>query len=176
MATLLCRKCKEEMTLNEYHGTSTRIRNVSDPKDTVKGFIECGKCRTRNPFEYMSDAFTFVPGDLALGSLTTSAPPMVRELFAEAETCFYSGAARGAAAMCRASVEEMLNSKNITARTLEDQIDMAKTQGLLGDLEHSMAHGCRLVGNNAVHKSATVQLGQIPPLLTNTILIINKLG
>ena len=169
MATLLCRnpgcKASREITLYQRHHAP----------DYIKGVLICGLCKEQNPFEHQSDAFTFVPGKAMLGIVNTTAPLPVREIYGEAEISYYAGANRAAVVMCRATIEEALNQRQIAGRDLFTQIETAKTNGALTDVEYSMAHSARLVGKNAVHFNDPLGSAQVPLILSATIQIVNHL-
>lgn len=84
-------------------------------------------------------------------------------------------ARRGAAVMARATVEDALDTRGVRERELRQSIDVAKTRDLLGDTEVSIAHGSRLVGNNAIHQADRIELGEVPPVLSAAALIVNHL-
>ena len=174
MALLRCQKCGDGITLSVSHREENRIRDIDAPDDKLVGFVECGRCRTRNAFELKAEAITPVASALVT-SLSASAPALVRTFYEEAQLCLFSGAARGAAVLCRAAVEEALEAKGFKDWKLEDRINSAKAAGELGDIEYSMANGSRLIGNNAIHQATTVELGLIPLMLSSAAQVVNRL-
>jgi len=87
----------------------------------------------------------------------------------------FASACRGAAVMARATVEQALVNRGVKERTLDDSIAEAHKNGLLGPTELAIAHGSRLIGNGAIHEAASIEPGQVPPLLSAAALIVNHL-
>lgn len=55
-------------------------------------------------------------------------------------------------------------------------ITNAKTNGVLDDIEVSLAHGSRLITRDAIHRSELVQLSDVPSMLSATVRILSKLA
>jgi hypothetical protein len=143
------------------------------PGDIIRGLLVCSNCGGRSPFEIRERTITFKPGRQLLTRLNDTVPADVGERYDEAALCLYAAAYRAAAVMSRAAVEQALVNNGITSGTLENKIDEALRQGIIGKEQHSIAHGSRLIGNDAVHKGASVSPGEVPAVLSAAANLIN---
>ena len=143
------------------------------PGDIVRGVFICAECSKRSPFELKEDTVTFRPGNQWITPLDETVPPSVQERYAEAELCMYAAAYRASAVMGRSAVELALVNVGVTKGTLENKIDNALSQGIIGQEQNSLAHGSRLIGNDAVHIGASVSPGEVPAVLSTAANIIN---
>jgi len=101
-------------------------------------------------------------------------PNDARQKFTEARLCFFAPAPRAAAIMLRASLESALNERDITARNLDKQVEKALEKGVIGQREYAMAHGTRLVGGEAVHKSVEIKPAEVLGIFGAVIQILDK--
>ncbi|MEU4511806.1 DUF4145 domain-containing protein [Nonomuraea wenchangensis] len=86
-------------------------------------------------------------------------PEGVRDRFAEGSRCENAGAYRGAAAMYRAAVEELVHERGAVGRTLYDRIEALRSsldQELITDL-----HEARMLGNDSVHDGLTYSADEV---------------
>ena len=143
------------------------------PGDIIRGVFVCSGCGGRSPFEQRELTVIFKPGRQLLTSLNETVPDDVRERYVEAELCLYAAAYRGASVMSRAAVEQALRNRGLNQRSLEDQIDEALKQGIIGDEQKSIAHGSRLIGNGAVHAADSISPGDVPAVLSAAASLIN---
>lgn len=173
MANLLCTGCKKPM---EIKTTLAGHRPDSSNPHRLIGSAICRDCNTATGFELEDDVIVYVSGKSDYGSLNTGLSDIVKTLYAEAELCFRSGAADASAAMCRASIEVALEQVGFKDNNLFKQIDNAKTAGVLGDVEVSLAHGSRLITRDAIHRGNLIALSDIPSMLSATVRILNKLA
>jgi len=171
MAEVLCDHCGSSRQL-EYH-ISTRISG--EGSDSIHGVLTCRRCGKKTIFGMTSNAISFYPSKTAYGVLSVNTPQDVRDMFVDAELCFYGMGFRGAVAVSRACVETGLSHKGVTQGTLEQRIDEAKGKDILTDTEYMLAHGSRLAGNAALHKDTTIAPSDIPTVLSAVVAIINHL-
>ena len=171
MAEVLCDHCGSSRQLNYHLGT----RISGEGSDSIYGVLICRKCGQKTIFGMTNDAISFYPSKTAYGELSVNTPQDVRDIFVDAELCFYGMGFRGAAAVSRACVEAGLAHKGITKGFLEQRIDDAKAKGILTETEHMLAHGSRLVGNNALHEAAIIAPSDIPTVLSAVVSITKHL-
>ncbi len=145
------------------------------PGDAVRGVYICSYCQKPSPFELKEQTVTFRPGGRMVVPLGPAAIDAVRQRYHEAELCWYASANRAAAVMARAAVEEGLKSRGLTKGKLEEKINEALNQGIIGQEEQAIAHGSRLIGNSAVHEAEQIAPGQVPAVLSAAASIINHL-
>lgn len=173
MPLIACSECGFErinplLSNRAYRGADIHTRDV------YRVMLKCGKCGGRTIYQQTGHAMTFNPGRGAYGHLE-SASGLAKSKFLDAELCYYGTGYRGAAAMCRAVVEQALKDKGYTKGRLDDKIDDALKQGDLTPREHMLAHGSRLVGNDALHEAADITASDLPPALSATVSIANHL-
>ena len=72
-------------------------------------------------------------------------------------------------------MEEGLEQKGYSGKTLELLIDDAEAAGALDRTNFMLAHGSRLVGNAALHKESSIEPGNIPAVLSAAVSICNYL-
>jgi hypothetical protein len=133
------------------------------------------KCNADTLFELTRNAITFYPGSDTLIELNVTAPDGAKEMYEQARLCIFGTAYRAAAVMGRASLEQALVAKNFTSGLLEEKIDAAKAKGTIGNREFSMAHGSRLIGNDAIHKDKEVTPAYLLNALASAATIVNHL-
>jgi hypothetical protein len=104
-----------------------------------------------------------------------NAPDGAKEMYEQARLCIFGTAYRAAAVMGRASLEQALIARNFTSGLLEEKIDSAKANGTIGNREFSMAHGSRLIGNDAIHKDKVVTPAYLQNALSSAATIVNHL-
>ena len=143
------------------------------PGDIIRGALVCSQCGGRSPFELREETITFKPGKQLVTPLNTGVPVSVRERYGEAEICLYAAAYRAAAVMGRSAVEQALVESGLTAGKLEDKIDKALAQSIIGQEQYALANGSRLIGNGAVHRAISVSPGEVPAVLSAAANIIN---
>jgi hypothetical protein len=83
--------------------------------------------------------------------LPDAAPDEVRSLYREASIAEYAGALRGAAALYRAAVEELVGARQARGRNLREQIDALADQGVDADIVRDL-HEARLTANWSLHQ------------------------
>ncbi len=171
MATLLCDHCGSSLKLN--YQCTTLIGG--EGADFIHGVLTCRKCGQKTIFGMTNDAISFYPSKTAYGALSVNTPEDVKDLFVDAELCFYGMGFRGAVAVSRACVEKGLSHKRVTEGTLEQRIEEAKSSDILTDTEYMLAHGSRLAGNAALHKGTTIAPSDIPAVLSAVVSITNHL-
>ena len=172
MPNILCDSCNRNRALDLYWHPSS---NVDRPGDSVRGVFICGKCHGRSPFEFTEATLTFKPGKQLLTPLNDTVPADVQERYTEAQICLYAGAFRASAVMARASVEQALEARGVSKPTLDAQIKEALSQQIIGDEQSSIAHGSRLIGNDAVHAGPSISAGEVPAVIAAAAGIINHL-
>ena len=171
MPNLLCTGCKELMEINTARG-GQRL-DTTNPRRLL-GSAVCRNCNTATGFELEDNVVVYVSGKSGYGSLNNKLSDIVKSLYAEAELCFQMGAANASVAMCRASIEIALEQIGFKDNTLFEQIESAKSAGVLNDIEVSLAHGSRLITREAIHRGNLVVLSNIPSMLSGTVSILNK--
>lgn len=171
MATLLCDHCGSSLQLNYQR----RIYHEGAGADSIQGVLICRKCGKKTIFGMTDDAISFYPSKVAYGALSANTPQDVRDIFVDAELCFYGMGFRGAVAVSRACVEAGLSHKGITQGVLEQRIDEAKAKDILTETEYMLAHGSRLAGNAALHRAVIIAPSDIPAVLSAVVSIINHL-
>ena len=171
MADIICAHCGSSRELSY----RTRVLIPGEGSDSIHGVLTCRTCGQKTIFGMSDDAVSFYPGKTAYGALSENTPPDVRDIFADAEVCFYGTSLRGAVAMSRACVEAGLSHKGISEGSLEQRIDEAKTNNILTDTEYMLAHGSRLAGNAALHKATNIAPSDVPSVLSAVVGIINHL-
>ena len=169
-AEILCDHCGSSRQLH-YH----RSRLVGERRDSIYGVLTCYKCLKKTIFGMTDDAISFYPSKAAYGALSVNTPQDVRDMFIDAELCFYGMGFRGAVAVSRACVEKGLWHKGITQGKLEKRIVDAKEADILTETEYMLAHGSRLVGNAALHKANNIAPSDIPAVLSAVVAIINHI-
>ena len=145
------------------------------PGDIVRGVFVCSECDRSSPFALRESTITFKPGRQRITPLNAGVPKRVEEFYVEAELCLYAVAYRAAAAMARATVEQVLEEAGLTDRTLDDRINRARDQEIIGQEEHTLAHGSRLVGNDALHEAETISAGEVSAALSVAARIVNHI-
>ena len=171
MAELLCDHCGKSREINYRRATWVS----GEGSDMISGVLTCRQCGKKTIFGMTNDAITFYPTQNAYGQLSENTPNSVRDIFSDAELCYYGMGFRGAVAMCRACVERALKERNITHGVLEGKIDEAEGTGILTRREYMLAHGSRLVGNDALHRAESVEPSDIPSVLSATSSIVSHL-
>jgi hypothetical protein len=83
--------------------------------------------------------------------LAEEAPDAVRSLFREASIAENAGALRGAAALYRAAVEELVGDRQAVGANLRDRIDALADQGVDADVVRDL-HEARLTANWSLHE------------------------
>ena len=142
-------------------------------KDVLRGVVFC-ECGEQTIFEMERNFLSFLPGKMASISHNPNIPEDARQKFTEARLCFFAPAPRAAAIMLRASLESALTERGITARTLELQIDKSLENDVIGKREYTLAHGTRLVGKEAVHKSTETKPAEVLGIFGAVIQILDK--
>jgi hypothetical protein len=170
MAEVLCDHCGSSRMLNYISG-----RRSGEGEDSIYGVLTCRKCGKKTIFGMTFDAISFYPSKVAYGTLSVNTPQDVRDMFIDAELCFYGMGFRGAVSVSRACIEAGLSHKGIIQGTLEQRIDEAKSSNILSDTEYMLAHGSRLAGNAALHKSTIITPSDIPAVLSAVVSIVNHL-
>lgn len=178
MPIIRCAGCEFERVLNFSKGDH-------DPMSSGWGWIEkdqlfatlvCGKCGYSTAFIlHGSNALGWIEKKDTYGALVTKASAAVKQVFREAELSYSGRAYRAAATMCRACVEQALVEKGHKKGSLEQKINAAKRANHLGYQEYMIAHGSRLVGNEAVHLKEDLSPSDIPALLSAAVVIVNHL-
>jgi len=171
MANVLCDHCGSSRELS-YRLSS---RTSGEGSDSIHGVLTCRKCGQKTIFGMTEDAISFYPSKTAYGALSVNTPQDVKDIFADAELCFYGMGFRGAAAVSRACVEAGLSHKGITQGNLEQRIDEAKGKDILTETEYMLAHGSRLAGNAALHRATIIAPSDIPAVLSAVVGITNHL-
>lgn len=145
----------------------------------LRGVHTCGYCGKKGVFEISGrNEVTFAPGTM-LGSeddLDQVVPVGARDAYREALLCYYGAAYRGTIAMCRSAVEEALDGIGVEGRDLYAKVDDAKSKGLLGDEEISLAHSARLTGRDVLHRGRAVDQGQATHALIATFDLVNHIA
>ena len=171
MAEILCDNCGC-IRLLSYHA----IHHTSgEGSDSIYGILTCRRCGHKTIFGMTNDAVSFYPSKKAYGELSENTPQNVRDMFVDAELCFYGMGFRGAVAVSRACVEAGLSHKGITQGKLEERIDEAKSKNILTNTQYMLAHGSRSVGNAALHRAANIAPSDVPTVLSAVVGIINHL-
>jgi len=120
-------------------------------------------------------AISFYPSKTAYGTLTENTSQDVRDIFIDAELCFYGMGFRGVIAVSRACVEAGLSHQGITQGNLEQRIDEAKNRNILTETQYMLAHGSRLAGNAALHRATSIAPSEVPVVLSAVVGITNHL-
>jgi hypothetical protein len=121
-------------------------------------------------FRYPSRIRVLVP-DLKPRNLPAEAPQSVASLFCEASMCENAGAYRGAAALYRATVEELVADLGSTAGTLEVRLDALSQRNVDPDLVADL-HEARLLGNWSLHEGVEFskeEVADVAALITDAI-------
>lgn len=159
----------------DWCGVSSNLGENNPTPHVWRVVLICANCHKRTVFELRNNIVVFRPGKQEFGGLGGSTPLPVREVYEEAILCYYSLANRGAAVMCRSSVERALEARGLTGGDLDDKIKTALANTWISDVEHSIAHGSRLIGNRAIHREKTVTPSDVPAVLSATATVLRKL-
>ncbi len=171
MAKVLCDHCGSSRDL-KYQRTP---RISGEGSDSIHGVLTCHKCGRKTIFGMTDDGISFYPSKTAYGALSVNTPQDVRDIFVDAELCFYGMGFRGAVAVSRACVEAGLSHRGITQGHLEQRIEEAKGGGILTETEYMLAHGSRLAGNAALHRATIIAPSDVPAVLSAVVGITNHL-
>ena len=145
------------------------------PGDRIRGALVCSQCNTVSPFELAEEAVTFKPGSHMFVELATDASEEVRGFYDESRLCISSGAPRAAATMARATLEQALEERGCTGK-LDSMISHAVAQKIITQAEVTIAHGSRLIGNDAIHEAnKSVTLGEAIATLSACVTIVNRM-
>ena len=168
-----CSGCKKTLTINTADLQHfNRPDDKSNPKKLIGSAI-CG-CGVGTAFEITDNSVNYISGHSSYGSLGSGISVNVKTLYAEAEICLQSGAPNAAATMCRAALEIALTGAGFLGKNLKEQINNAHPP--LDETEIILAHGSRLITNEAIHGAELIGLADIPSMLSATIQILNKLA
>ena len=143
--------------------------------DVLRGNLFCPECKVWTAFEMTGSHTTYIESPGVYGPLDENLNQGIKEVFQEAVLSFQATAYRASATMRRAGVEDMLVNKGFQRGRLERKINAAKRKGALDQRLVMLAHGARLVGNDAVHIKREIKASEIPPLLTATTTLLNHL-
>lgn len=79
--------------------------------------------------------------------------------------------------MARSSIERGLSAKGYDKGTLEQRIEAAHKadKKIIGDVDLALAHGTRLIGNDAIHEAQTIAPVEVEGALGATVQILNKM-
>ena len=92
--------------------------------------------------------------------LDSATPETVRSLYREASTTEVAGALRGAAALYRATVEELCRVQGATGGDLKQQIDDLATKGVSRAIVDDL-HEARLLGNWSLHEGLSFDAEEV---------------
>jgi hypothetical protein len=146
-------------------------------KDEIfRGTIYC-RCGETIFFELEGSIITFVTGKHPFGGINRNVPEDASDRLAEAKLCYFSGALRASAVMARSSIERGLSAKGYDKGKLEQRIEAAHNddKNIIGDVELALAHGTRLIGNDAIHEAQTIAPVEVEGALGATVQILNKM-
>lgn len=170
MPELPCSHCGQRMVVNigEMHAPQSQPARLS-------GTAICRKCDKSTGFELQDNMIHYIEGKRIYGSIDSKVPTIAQAFFAEAELCSRSAAPNAVAAMCRASIEAMLNERGFRGNNLKHQIDLAVEKKALNQDESALANGSRLLANTAIHSGELISVSHIPSILAVTVVVLNKL-
>jgi hypothetical protein len=97
------------------------------------------------------ESVTILLPDRAPRELPAEAPEAMRSLYREASQAESAGAMRGAAALYRAAVEELVTHRQAQGANLYEKIDALEEQGVDHDIVEDL-HEARLLGNWSLHE------------------------
>lgn len=171
MPDLPCSHCGQRMVVNigEAHAPPSQPARLS-------GTAICRKCDKATGFELQDNMINFIEGKRSYGSIDAKVSKIPQAFFAEAEMCSRSAAPNAVAAMCRASIETMLNEQGFKGNDLKQQINLAAAKKALDQDEIALAHGSRLLANSAIHGGELILVSHIPSMLAATVVVLNKLA
>jgi len=129
--------------------------------DTLRGVVACASCGGHTVFEMKEHILTFIDSKEHYAHPSDNVPEKARNRYLEASLCFMSLALRAAAIMLRSSLEIALVGKGFATGTLERRIEDAKKAEVMTDIQVSLAHGTRLVGNKAVHEKENPTFAEV---------------
>ena len=145
-------------------------------KDVLRGVLTCGKCGEKTVFQLENGyALGYLAGKDTLVTLNPNAPEGSHEMYEQARLSFFGTAYRASAVMGRASLEQALITKGCVTGVLEDKVDEAKKKGIIGNREYALAHGSRLVGNDAIHVGKEITQPYLLAALAAAATVVNHL-
>jgi hypothetical protein len=109
------------------------------------------------------------PRELAAG-----APAAVRSLYREASRAEHANALRGAAALYRAAVEELVEDRQAQGRDLYHRIEALADQGVDQDIVNDL-HEARLLGNWSLHEGlefSAEEVADVAELINDAVEIL----
>ncbi len=171
MPDLPCSHCGQRMVVNtgEAHAPPSQPARLS-------GTAICRKCEKPTAFALKDNMINFIEDNQHYGSIDAKVPEISRAFYAEAEMCARSAAPNAVAAMCRASIETILNEKGFRGNNLKQQINLAAEKKTLDEEEKTLAHGSRLLAKSAIHGGELILVSHIPSMLAATVIVLNKLA
>lgn len=157
MSLVRCHICEQEFTVS----VQRHPQAYTNPKDILDGAVVCGECHTENLFRLRGGVIEYRHDPDMFGSMPEASSDVSHLMYTEAVECFIHATLRASAAMCRATLEQVLDDVGYHEGTLEHKIDHAKLDGLIDDVQVAIAHGSRLMGNRALHRAANIQRGPV---------------
>jgi ssDNA-binding Zn-finger/Zn-ribbon topoisomerase 1 len=146
MAEFRCPKCG--------HVKGIYFQNYKT-NDVLRGIVYCS-CGGQALFEMKEQVLSFVSEKDIFPSLNQSVPQDTQDRFMEAKLCYFAPALRATAVMQRACLELALTEKGFNKGTLEERVEDALKKGQIEKQQYLLAHGTRLVGNDAIHTSKVI--------------------
>ena len=166
MSYLPCSGCGEPVEINAGGQASWNRPDAKSNPSKISGSAICRHCEAGTGFEIIDNVTSFVAGKHSYGSIDPKVPEVAQAFFVEAEMCSRSAAPNAVAAMCRASIETILNERGFKGDDLKRQINLAAAKKALDQDEIALAHGSRLLANSAIHGGELLLvshiLGQAP--------------
>lgn len=171
MAELACAHCGKIRELQRI----VRVSHVGEKDDLIRGVLTCRGCDKQTVFGMRNNAIDFYPGKDMFGEPHKNAPVEVKDAYTEAVLSFYGAAYRSAVSMARACLEQSLLGRRIKEDKLEKMIEEAFSAKLITQEHQMLAHGSRLVGNNALHKAKVIVPVEAQVALSAVVQIVNYL-
>ncbi|MFJ8614133.1 DUF4145 domain-containing protein [Streptomyces sp. NPDC093675] len=160
---LACQRCKKTAVVHQHWGPD--IPREGDPEVAVDAMK-----KKASKVRYL----VLVHPRRASQSLDEAAPKEVRALFSEGTKCQEAGALRAAAAMYRATVEEICRDRNATGRNLKDKIADLATKGVPPDVVRDLDEA-RTLGNWSLHDGLAFspeEVSDVASLIEEAVFIV----
>ena len=182
MPEIVCVRCGEEHALTNqgiFWGGGRK------PFSTIRGTLVCGAprsassarpsaCGGKTLFELTNNAISWAPGNLFNENLK-GVSQTVTGLFLEAINAFYGDAHKGVLALCRSTVKQSLDEKNVPGKDLYEKVQNAPAS-ILGSQEKTWADASRLDGRDALHRLKVVTPTESLISLNTTIQLANHIA
>ena len=154
MYRLKCAFCGEEGNFSLAHRETKK--HASD-KDKVLYFdtLKCGNCANFLMAFWSAGStlydYRVLPWHIGEFKIPEAWPKEVGRFWQQAKRASARGDLDAAAVMTRSAMQAALRARDVSGRTLRDEIDNLAAKGLLPPVMKEWAHELRLLGNSSAH-------------------------